>query len=177
MDAQTNNYLHYYSSQSGGSGLHVFEGARRGQFGSGLGDILRGIFRSVLPIAAHSAKTLLPIATKSATHGANTYLDEVFKAKSDGNSWKDSALNAIQSTAHHLVDDVGKRIKRSVRQKGSGRRNRRKGNVGRRRRRRSRRKKKTVVKGTPTLRGRKRRKRKSYKSSGNAAKRIKFLNF
>ena len=51
MDPQTNLYLAYYRSQSGGN-LPAFHGARGGQSGAGLGDILRGIWRTIFPIAA-----------------------------------------------------------------------------------------------------------------------------
>ena len=68
MDSQTQNYLRYYSTQSGGA-LDPFQGARRGQYGSGLGDILRGIFRSVMPIA---------------TRGASTFLGEMTREREDG---------------------------------------------------------------------------------------------
>ena len=56
MDPQTDLYIRYYTEQSG-SALPTFSGARRGQNGAGLGDILRGIFRAILPIAAHGAST------------------------------------------------------------------------------------------------------------------------
>ena len=87
MDHQTQSYLQYYNTQTGGQ-LPVFHGARRMQSGSGLGDILRGIFRTVFPIAAH---------------GLGTFLNEAVRRKDAGNSWKDAAKGAIGPTAETVA--------------------------------------------------------------------------
>ena len=87
MDHQTQSYLEYYNTQTGGQ-LPVFHGARRMQSGSGLGDILRGLFRTVFPIAAH---------------GLGTFLNEAVRRKDAGNSWKDAAKGAIGPTAETVA--------------------------------------------------------------------------
>ena len=84
MDNQTNLYLRYYKAQSGGD-LPSFHGARRGQFGAGLGDILRNIFRTLFPIAAQ---------------GAGTFLTETMKARDAGAAgWGAATKAAIAPTA------------------------------------------------------------------------------
>ena len=97
MDPQTPVYLRYYIAQSGGS-LPTFAGARRGQHGAGLGDILRGIFRTILPIAAH---------------GASTFLNETLKAKESGSgqSWGDAAKAALVSSAENVVTHSLQKLK------------------------------------------------------------------
>ena len=146
MDAQTHNYLRYYSSQSGGA-LDPFQGARRGQYGNGLGDILKGIFRTVLPIAAH---------------GASTFLGEMVKQKASGDSWKNSAINAMSPTAHQVVDKVHEKF-RKRKQLGGGKRRKRK-------------LKRTGVGRRSGRKPYKRFKRRNYKKNA-ASHRIKFLNF
>lgn len=105
-----NNYLRYYNSQSGGR-LDVFHGARRGQFGHGLGDILSGIFRTVLPIAAH---------------GASTFLGEMANEQASGKSLKESALNALTPAAQDMVGTVSSRLRGS----SGGRRKRKQTGAG-----------------------------------------------
>ena len=51
--------------------MPTFSGARRGQYAAGLGDILKEIFRTILPISAN---------------GASTFLNETLKAKDSGAS-------------------------------------------------------------------------------------------
>ena len=80
MDAQTNVYLNYYKAQSGGR-LSGFVGNRSSsQTGAGLGDILRGIFRTIFPIAAR---------------GVSTFLYETLKAKDGGSDWGSAAKAAF----------------------------------------------------------------------------------
>lgn len=98
MDQQTQKYLRYYNSQHGGR-IDYFSGSRRGQFGHGLGDILRGLFRTVLPIAAH---------------GASAFLGEMAKGHAEGKSLKESALNALAPAAHHIVDTSTTSLKRKA---------------------------------------------------------------
>lgn len=84
MDPQSSGYLQYYRSQQGGQ-LQAFRGARFAptQGGNGLGDILRGIFRAVFPIAAR---------------GASTFLTEAVNAQASGKGWKEAARSAIAPT-------------------------------------------------------------------------------
>ena len=97
MDPQTQLYLRYYSAQSGGA-LPTFSGARPGQYGAGLGDILRGLFRTILPIAAH---------------GASTFLNETLRAKESGTaqSWGEAAKAALGSTAENVVTNSLNKLK------------------------------------------------------------------
>ena len=95
MDPQTALYLRYYTQQAGGT-LPAYSGARRGQYGAGLGDILRGIFRAVFPIAIR---------------GASTFLGETLKARDEGSNWKNAALAALPSTAHNIATDAAQRLK------------------------------------------------------------------
>lgn len=106
MDPQTNLYLRYYTAQSGGE-LSAFHGARRTQVGSGLGDILRGLFRTIFPMAVR---------------GASTFLSEAVRATDAGAGWGDAAKAAIAPTAQNLLNDGLNRLS----QKGTGRRHRRK---------------------------------------------------
>lgn len=159
MDVQTQNYLRYYTTQAGGR-LDTFQGARRGQYGSGLGDILSGIFRTIFPIVAH---------------GASTFLGELGKNKEEGNSWKDSAKNALAPAAHQMIGRVSRKLRK--RQSGGGRR-----------RKRRRTQKKFHISNLPQSGGKFKRhsirKRKSYNKKDFGRKRrpiknnrIKFLNF
>lgn len=117
MDPQTNLYLSYYTNQSGGA-LPAFTGARRGQYGAGLGDIFRGIFRTLFPIAAH---------------GANAFLNETLRAKESGNgSWSEAAKSAISPTAHSILTSTLNTIRNGAQQSGGGRtrRRRRRARIG-----------------------------------------------
>ena len=99
MDPQTQLYLRYYSAQSDGS-LQTFSAARRDQYRAGLGDILRGIFRTILPIAVHVA---------------STFLNEMVKAKDSGSahSWSDAAKAALGSTAENVFTNSLQKLKKA----------------------------------------------------------------
>ena len=154
MDPQTQLYLRYYSAQSGGSSA-PFAGARRAQHGAGLWDILIGILRTILPIAAH---------------GASTFLNQTLKAKESGSaqSWGDAARAALGSTAENVITNSLQMLQTAGSQKtGSG---------GRRRHRRQRRKSRNNDEGGgPKVYKRKRESR--DKGSQRHEKKIKFLNF
>jgi len=156
MDPQTNLYLRYYSAQAGGS-LPAFAGARRGQFGSGLGDILRGIFRTIFPVAAS---------------GVSTFINETLRAKDAGGSWGAAAKSAISPAAHNvLTNTLGKLQGSSETQSGGGR-------LRKTRRRRIRHD--ISASNELTRHGYKRKRRSSVHHNNNAKryfKRIKFLNF
>lgn len=106
MDPHTNLYLRYYQDQQGGQ-ITYFRGAKRYQVGAGIGDVLKGIFRTVLPIAAH---------------GASTFLNEMFQAKGNqAPNWGAAAKAAIVPTARQVIDDSIEKITRRGKQSGSGR--------------------------------------------------------
>ena len=162
MDSQTNLYLNYYKAQSGGR-LSGFVG-NKGQTGAGLGDILRGIFRTIFPIAAR---------------GANAFLSETLKARDGGVSWGEAAKAALapatREVASGALSEIAKRVNSN--QTGSGRKHRR------RSRRVARRKFGSTSNNTPGMngggsrRGYKRRRSTHGHTRKTHFKRIKFLNF
>lgn len=160
MDPQTNLYLNYYTTQSGGA-LPAFTGARRGQYGAGLGDIFRGIFRTLFPIAAH---------------GASAFLNETLRAKEGGSgSWAQAAKSAISPTAHSILSNTLQTLQNGAQQSGGGQ--------GRRRRRRNGRsgahRALTTVSAShkPSRRGYKRHHSEAKGHKRHLHKKIKFLNF
>ena len=93
-DAQTNLYLRYYSAQSGGN-LPTYNGARRGQYGGGLGDILRGIWRTIFPIGAKAARKFLSETLKGRNSG-----------KGLGESLKSAIAPTVQGAAAHNLEKL-----------------------------------------------------------------------
>ena len=167
MDSQANLYLRYYRAQAGGN-LPAYHGVRRGgQYGTGLGDILRNIWRTIFPIAAR---------------GASTFLNETLKARDTGASsgWAAAAKAAIAPTAQTVLSQALDKVAsaaagpKPAEQKGTGKRRKR-----RAKHRKpplpepqfggGRRKKHYAGYKRPQSGGTKRRKKKS--------KKIKFLNF
>ena len=110
MDPQTALYLQYYRDQAGGN-LPAFSGARRGQYGAGLGDILRGIFRTVLPIAIR---------------GAASFLGATLQSRDSGSSWKNAALGALPGAAQTIANEAVEKLKNATakQQEGGGHRRR-----------------------------------------------------
>ena len=164
MDYPTNNYLRYYLNQQSGGRLDPFKGARRGQFGNGLGQILGGIFRTILPIAAH---------------GASTFLSRTLSEK-DANpeqSWKDSAKNALRPTAQKIIGQTLSQIQQQPSTMVPRRRRRLpkvSPQTGQGRRRRVRK----TIRGKKHLSTNRPKKRNLYKKPRKSlTKRIKFLNF
>ena len=167
MDPQTNLYLRYYNAQSGGA-LPTFNGARRAQYGSGLGDILRGIWRTIFPIAAR---------------GASSFLSEAVRAKDAGGSWGAAAKAAIAPTAQNVAAAALEKIASATAtssdatqspgpaQSGKGRRGRRYNLRHQGRRARS---GKAAAGQTG---GYKRRHSNGHAKRRHPAKKIKFLNF
>ena len=155
MDPQTNIYLQYYKAQSGGQ-LPAFHGARRGQYGAGLGDILRGLFRTVFPIAMR---------------GASSFLSETLRAKDNGAGWGAAAKSALAPAGETLLTNAVDAFNKKQNTENTEQT----GNGTRRRRRRRR-----TLQQTGCGRGgksyKRRAKRKASKSR-HPAKRIKFLNF
>ena len=120
MDPQTDVYLRYYTAQSGGQ-LPAFHGARRTQYGSGLGDILGGIWRTVFPIALH---------------GIGTFINSTLRARESGigpsgvtPSWGSAANSALMPTALNLLSKSAEAIESRIKtpaesQGGNGKRRR-----------------------------------------------------
>jgi len=88
--ADSNKYIALFDKQRGGD-LPVFVGARRYPYqgGAGLGDILRGLFRRVLPVAIK---------------GVSSFFSGVSKAQDQGASFKDAAKSAIGPTVGALFE-------------------------------------------------------------------------
>ena len=94
-------YYRYYRSQSGGE-IPVFRGGR--QTGEGLGDILRGIFRFIAPIALR---------------GISTFAGHTFDAHQKGASLKDAAKSALNPTLNSVTSGIVEQF-RGRQQTGSG---------------------------------------------------------
>ena len=111
--AIVDNYIKFFEHrlQSGGGSVEypIYHGARFYQNGNGFGDILRGVFRFILPIAAS---------------GATTFLGEMMKSRDAGADWKTSARNAISPTATNVLTKAVEQVQK--RQVGTGRRRKRK---------------------------------------------------
>ena len=108
MATQVDNYLKYYSLQTGGR-LPVF----MGQDGDGIGDMLRGLLGRAIPF-------LFPVV-----QGAlNSFMDSAQKGISDGKSAKEILKGTIQPTLTSVVGGVGDQI-RNYSQRGSGRKRKR----------------------------------------------------
>ncbi len=109
-DASRALYEDYYSRQNGGS--PVFRGSLM-QRGHGLGSILRGLFRSALPLIKSGAKSL-------GEHALRTGL-EIANDVADGSSFKESAKRRIPRGIKSFAQSYG-----FIPQSGSGKRRRRK---------------------------------------------------
>jgi hypothetical protein len=95
-------YYRYYRSQSGGE-IPVFRGGR--QSGEGLGDILRGIFRFIAPIALR---------------GFSTFAGHTLDAHQKGASLKDAAKSALNPTLNSVTTGIAEQFRGRQQQTGSG---------------------------------------------------------
>ena len=102
-----NPYYQFYRSQMG-HGLPVFQGTSY-QYGAGLGDVLRGLFRTVFPFLA-------PIATRAATG----FISNTAQRLESGSTLKDAARGALGPTLEGVADTTAEQIARRI-QRGSGR--------------------------------------------------------
>ena len=120
MDQEADLYVKYYEAQAGGS-LPIFRGSKRynPQSGAGIGDVLRSVFRTVLPVALQ---------------GIGTFIGETLRAKGSGANWKESARTALGPSAKNVLEGVGGAIQSKLAtgsessattQAGSGRKRRR----------------------------------------------------
>ena len=96
----------YYNAynQKGGE-FPVFKGSRYMQYGSGFGDILRGIFRRILPVVSK---------------GAVTFLGDLLQNHSQTGSWSDAAKSSIVPAAKAALNQAAEEIS----QTGSGKKKR-----------------------------------------------------
>ena len=58
-DPRVELYKASFAQQRGGGGFPVFQGSSRYQYGSGFGDVLRGIWRVFFPTAMRGAQSML----------------------------------------------------------------------------------------------------------------------
>ena len=96
-------YCRYYQAQSGGE-IPVFRGGR--QSGEGLGDILRGIFRFVAPLALR---------------GISKFAGHTLDAHQKGATLKEAAKSALTPTLNSVASGFAEQIQRGKNeQTGSG---------------------------------------------------------
>lgn len=102
-DALVRAYTQHYAASQRGSGiLPAFEGTAY-QDGSGLGDVLRSIFRTIFPIV---------------TSGASTFLRGAAEGLGQGKSLGEAAKGALAPAAQDIVGNAVSKVM----QRGSGRR-------------------------------------------------------
>lgn len=97
-------YCRYYQAQSGGE-IPVFRGGR--QSGEGLGDILRGIFRFIAPLALR---------------GISAFAGHTLDAHQKGATLKDAAKSALNPTLNCVASGFAEQLQRgrNEQQAGSG---------------------------------------------------------
>lgn len=97
-----NIYCRYYKGQLGGE-FPIFQG---GQHGAGLGDILRGIFRFIAPIAIR---------------GISTFASNTLDAHQKGSDLKTAALGALRPALGAMASAASNSLSAKVKeQSGSG---------------------------------------------------------
>ena len=94
-DALVQAYVqHYDGTQSGNGMLPAFQGSMY-QDGAGLGDILRGFFRHVIPIIAP---------------GAASFLSSAAQCLTEGKTLSNAALGGLAPAAKAMVDSATRKL-------------------------------------------------------------------
>jgi hypothetical protein len=88
---------YYMRQQNGGGGMPVFSGARM-QKGHGLGNILRGLFRKIVPFIQRNAKAVGTRALKTGMEIADDVLE--------GRSLKESASKRIPAGIKRMASTI-----------------------------------------------------------------------
>lgn len=118
-EAKCKAFCDYYSAQCGcahrptqvGGSIPVFAGSQH-QYGAGLGDILRGIFRTVAPILMPIIKPTLRSLAASTISGME-----------EGKSFKDSIKGGLKPALGTAIDSTLENIQNfRAKQRGSGKR-------------------------------------------------------
>lgn len=104
----TNPYHAYYTGQSGGA-LPVFRG-RRYQRGHGLGNVLRGVARTVLPIVLPAMKQV----GRQALRSGYGVVRDVMGGRNLKRSLQNRAMDAGKSLLNRAFDFTGRAIKRKM---------------------------------------------------------------
>lgn len=96
------HYIKFFegSLQTGrGVDYPVYVGTRAAQYGNGIGDILRGVWRFIFPVVAS---------------GASTFLSEAVKAHDTGGGWKSAVKSAIAPAASGMLARTAEKITEAV---------------------------------------------------------------
>ncbi len=113
METLADNYVRYYKLQEGGR-LPVFVG----QDGDGLGDILKGALRTVLPF-------LFPVVKGA----LNTFMDTAQRGMSEGKGAKEIFTSGLKSGLQGGFEgakgEFARRMTSPIEQSGSGRKRKR----------------------------------------------------
>ena len=112
------NYFNEQSVQHG-RGLLGFRGSQY-QRGSGIGSLLGGLFRSILPIAKNVGKTVGKQALRTATEVASDALSGRDVGEALEERAKTGAKKLLRKGVKKLDSNVSRKRKRVVKQKGFG---------------------------------------------------------
>ena len=122
MDPQSDVYQRYYTAQSGGQ-FPAFHGARITQYGARLGDILGGIWRTVVQIALHGIGTFISSTRRAGETG--------FGNAGACSSWGAAAKSELIPTALNVLSKSAEAIENRIKTprdgqagRGNGRRKR-----------------------------------------------------
>ena len=99
-DESKETYYNYYVNQAG-RGFGVFEGSTI-QRGHGIGDVLRGLAKSTLPLLKQGGKML---GKQLLSTGANIIKDAI-----DGKNLADSARNNFRQGGLNLLSNISSKI-------------------------------------------------------------------
>lgn len=96
-DPRVDLFKHAMLGQSGGGldDIRIFTGAPRYQYGQGFGDVLRGIWRTIVPVAMRVGKTFFKQGAASLK---------------EGESFQDSIKSAIKPTLRTALKHGGKAL-------------------------------------------------------------------
>lgn len=111
-DPQVTAYINFYKGQVGSGSVNVFKGTQFGygmpvfagaqfQTGAGLGDFLRGIWRTVFPILA-------PVAFNT----ARSFIGSTLSAKDSGMGTKEALAGALRPALETALTSTGEALAR-----------------------------------------------------------------
>jgi len=114
MDYKTQAYYQYFTGGGSGGEFPVYRGARRfPQYGAGIGDFFRGLFRTLFPVALR---------------GAATFVNEAVREQGEGATLGQAAKAAFKPALGAVLNEVIARQKKAdaetLQQSGSGKKKR-----------------------------------------------------